>query len=84
MSARTHRCGSVIFNGTQSLTSVVSFVWTQDVFECAQAEYVDEGVPWSMIAYKDNKELLELFEGKLGILGLLNEECMLPKVRNTS
>lgn len=41
---------------------------------------MEEGVPWSMIEYKDNKELLEVFEGKLGILALLNEECMLPRV----
>jgi myosin V len=56
--------------------------FTKDVFECAQAEYVAEGVPWDMIAYKDNKELLDLFEGRLGVLSLLNEECMLPKVND--
>lgn len=52
----------------------------QDVFECAQCEYVDEGVPWAMVSYSDNRELLERFDGKLGLWALLNEECMLPKV----
>ncbi len=53
---------------------------SQDVFDCAQREYMDEGVPWSIIEYNSNSKILELLEGKMGVLALLNEECMLPKV----
>ena len=52
----------------------------QDVFDCAQREYMDEGVPWSVIEYNSNSKILELLEGKMGVIALLNEECMLPKV----
>jgi hypothetical protein len=54
------------------------------VFECAQAEYVAEGVPWTMVEYHNNDDVLELIEGKLGVLSLLNEQCMMPKVRRAA
>ena len=41
------------------------------------------GLRWEQISYKDNAHVLELVEGKigapLGIMAVLNEECMLPK-----
>ena len=57
--------------------------FTQDVFMQVQAEYQAEGLCWEHISYKDNATVLELIEGKLGvslgIMAILNEECMLPK-----
>jgi myosin heavy subunit len=48
--------------------------FTQDVFKAVQAEYQAEGIKWELINYEDNADVLELLEGRLGILDLLNEE----------
>ena len=38
-----------------------------------QQEYVKEGIEWSFIGYYDNQPCIDLIEGKLGILDLLDE-----------
>ena len=48
--------------------------FTQDVFKAVQAEYQAEGIKWELVNYEDNADVLELLEGRLGILDLLNEE----------
>ncbi|ETW06453.1 hypothetical protein H310_02709 [Aphanomyces invadans] len=53
--------------------------FTQDVFKSIQVEYEEEGIPWTKIEYADNMNVLELIEGRFGLLALLNEECMRPK-----
>lgn len=53
--------------------------FTQDVFQAVQAEYREEGLRWELISYKDNAEVIDLLEGRLGILALLNEECLMPQ-----
>jgi myosin-5 len=53
--------------------------FTQDVFKTVQQEYEEEGIPWSQITFKDNQDVLTLIEGKMGIISLLNEECVRPK-----
>jgi myosin-5 len=53
--------------------------FTQDVFQAVQSEYKEEGLEWEAIGYKDNEEVLDLLEGRYGVLTLLNEECMIPK-----
>ena len=53
--------------------------FTQDVFMTVQKEYQSEGLPWEIIKYKDNQETLDMVEGRLGIIDLLNEECLIPK-----
>jgi myosin-5 len=52
--------------------------FTKDIFQAVQQEYRDEGLQWESIGYKDNSDVLELFEGKLGVIALLNEECLMP------
>lgn len=49
--------------------------------QCLQAEYVREGVDWRFIEFVDNQDVLDLVEGKLGLLDLLDEQCRFPKVR---
>lgn len=44
-----------------------------------QEEYVREQIKWSFIEFYDNQPCIELIEGKLGILDLLDEECKMPK-----
>ena len=53
--------------------------FTEDVFKTVQAEYQSEGLEWELITYLDNADVLELLEGKLGIMDLLNEECLVPR-----
>ncbi|RHY33125.1 hypothetical protein DYB32_001959, partial [Aphanomyces invadans] len=54
--------------------------FTQDVFKSIQVEYEEEGIPWTKIEYADNMNVLELIEGRFGLLALLNEGFL---VKNT-
>ncbi|CAF0777038.1 unnamed protein product [Brachionus calyciflorus] len=51
----------------------------QHVFKLEQEEYVREQIKWSFIEFYDNQPCIELIEGKIGILDLLDEECKMPK-----
>lgn len=42
---------------------------------CAQAEYEREEIDWSYIEFVDNQDVLDLIEGKTGVLDLLDEVC---------
>jgi len=53
--------------------------FTQDIFRSVQAEYQNEGIELEEITYDDNTDVLDLIEGKLGLLAFLNEECVRPK-----
>ena len=53
--------------------------FTQDVFAGVQNEYKEEGLEWSLVDYNDNAGVLDLLEGRLGLITLLNEECQLPQ-----
>ena len=52
--------------------------FNQHVFKLEQEEYVKEGIEWDRIDYVDNQPCLDLIEGKMGILSLLDEESRLP------
>lgn len=45
-----------------------------------QAEYVREGIDWRYIEFVDNQEVLDLMEGRMGLLDLLDEQCRFPTV----
>lgn len=47
----------------------------QHVFKLEQEEYLREAIDWSFINFYDNQPCIDLIEGKLGILALLDEEC---------
>ncbi|XP_074020109.1 unconventional myosin-Vb-like [Numenius arquata] len=49
------------------------------VFKLEQEEYVAEEIPWVFVDFCDNQPCIELIEGRLGILDLLNEECKMPQ-----
>jgi len=53
--------------------------FTQDVFQTVQEEYKSEGLEWELISYKDNSDVLDLLEGRLGVWAMLNEECLMPQ-----
>ncbi|KAI8098944.1 P-loop containing nucleoside triphosphate hydrolase protein [Halteromyces radiatus] len=52
--------------------------FNQHVFKLEQEEYVREQINWTFIEFSDNQKCIELIEGKLGILSLLDEESRLP------
>eukprot|EP00887_Chlorella_sp_A99_P001914 scaffold18.g1914.t1 len=53
--------------------------FNQHVFKMEQSEYEREAIEWSYIEFVDNQDVLDLIEGRLGILDLLDETCRFPK-----
>uniref|UniRef100_A0A8D3BTU1 Myosin VC n=1 Tax=Scophthalmus maximus TaxID=52904 RepID=A0A8D3BTU1_SCOMX len=49
------------------------------VFKLEQEEYMKEDIPWTLIDFYDNQPVIDLIETKMGILDLLNEECLFPQ-----
>ncbi|CAL9696918.1 unnamed protein product [Knipowitschia caucasica] len=49
------------------------------VFKLEQEEYMKEDIPWTLIDFYDNQPVIDLIEAKMGILDLLDEECMFPQ-----
>ena len=43
-----------------------------------QEEYQREGIQWQQIDYFNNVPIVNLIEGRPGVLGLLDEECLRP------
>ncbi|KAL0586316.1 hypothetical protein ABG067_003928 [Albugo candida] len=58
--------------------------FTHDVFRSVQMEYEQEGIEWGHISYVDNCRVLQVIEGRLGIIALLNEEVTRPQGNETS
>lgn len=54
------------------------------VFKLEQEEYIHEKIDWKFIEFSDNQPTIDLIEGKLGILSLLDEESRLPSGSDTS
>ncbi|KAF9918847.1 Myosin type-2 heavy chain 1 [Lobosporangium transversale] len=52
--------------------------FNQHVFKLEQEEYVREKIDWKFIEFSDNQPCIEMIEGKLGVLSLLDEESRLP------
>ncbi|KAL7577734.1 hypothetical protein ACA910_010498 [Epithemia clementina (nom. ined.)] len=52
--------------------------FTRDIFQTVQEEYKFEGIDLEDIKYDDNSDVLELIEGRGGLLAMLNEECVRP------
>lgn len=52
--------------------------FNQHVFKLEQEEYVREQIDWTFIDFSDNQPCIDLIEGKIGILALLDEESRLP------
>ena len=50
------------------------------MFKLEQEEYVKEEIAWSFIDFYDNQPCIDLIEGKLGVLDLLDEECKVSSV----
>ncbi|KAJ7752131.1 myosin 5 [Mycena metata] len=54
------------------------------VFKLEQEEYVKEEINWTFIDFSDNQPCIDVIEGRLGVLALLDEESRLPSGSDTS
>ncbi|KAI0736473.1 P-loop containing nucleoside triphosphate hydrolase protein [Fomitopsis betulina] len=54
------------------------------VFKLEQEEYVREKINWTFIQFSDNQPCIDVIEGKLGVLALLDEESRLPSGTDAS
>ncbi|KAH9923989.1 P-loop containing nucleoside triphosphate hydrolase protein [Epithele typhae] len=52
--------------------------FNQHVFKLEQEEYVREKINWTFIDFSDNQPCIDVIEGKLGVMALLDEESRLP------
>ncbi|KAJ3599429.1 hypothetical protein NHX12_033392 [Muraenolepis orangiensis] len=59
--------------------SFEQFCINYHVFQLEQEEYVREELAWNRIEFSDNQPCINLIEGHLGLLDLLDEECRMPK-----
>ena len=53
--------------------------FTLDIFRSVQQEYEFEGIQLGEVTYSDNADVLKLIEGRMGLISVLNEECVRPK-----
>lgn len=58
--------------------------FNHDIFKVVQTEYVQEEIPLSLVTFQDNQPILDLIEGKMGIVDLLNEEVVRPMATDAS
>ncbi|KAF0708398.1 hypothetical protein As57867_006349, partial [Aphanomyces stellatus] len=47
--------------------------FNSDIFKTVQTEYIAEGIPLELVSFEDNQPILDLIEGRMGIVDLLNE-----------
>lgn len=48
------------------------------MFKLEQEEYLKEEINWTFIDFSDNQPCIDVIEGKLGVLALLDDESRLP------
>eukprot|EP00592_Proboscia_alata_P008371 CAMPEP_0194358204 /NCGR_PEP_ID=MMETSP0174-20130528/5497_1 /TAXON_ID=216777 /ORGANISM="Proboscia alata, Strain PI-D3" /LENGTH=1339 /DNA_ID=CAMNT_0039128457 /DNA_START=62 /DNA_END=4081 /DNA_ORIENTATION=+ len=58
--------------------------YTLDIFRSVQDEYEMEGIELGDVTFSDNAHVLSLVEGRMGIISVLNEECVRPKGNDVS
>ena len=73
-SVRIHFHAKTLMFCTNQYTNLSDLIF-QHVFKLEQEEYVKEQIEWSFIDFYDNQPCIDLIEGKLGLLDLLDEEC---------
>ncbi|KAG7396124.1 hypothetical protein PHYBOEH_002779 [Phytophthora boehmeriae] len=58
--------------------------FNSDVFKDVQNEYVEEGIPLTLVTFEDNQPILDLIEGRMGIVSMLNEEVLRPQATDST
>lgn len=56
---------------------ILQQIYNKNVLENEQMEYIKEGIGWDMINYNSNNHIIELFNAKLSIFGIINEQSIL-------
>ena len=63
----------------------LQYFFNRHTFTLELEAYVAEGVDGSKVSFRDNEPLIKMFlEKPIGILTLLDEECLFPKATDTS
>jgi myosin-5 len=55
-----------------------------DIFSSVQEEYDYEGIAMPEISFSDNSEVVNLVESRMGLISMLNEECLRPHGNDSS
>ena len=55
-----------------------------DIFSSVQDEYNYEGIAMPEISFTDNSDVVNLIEGRMGLISMLNEECLRPHGNDSS
>ncbi|RHY79601.1 hypothetical protein DYB28_000456, partial [Aphanomyces astaci] len=58
--------------------------FNSDIFKTVQTEYVAEGIPLELVSFDDNQPILDLIEGRMGLVDLLNETGVLAKATDAA
>lgn len=58
--------------------------FNSDVFKVVQQEYIEEDIPLTLVTFEDNQPILDLIEGRMGIVSLLNEEVLRPQASDST
>ncbi|KAI6111535.1 myosin 5 [Pisolithus croceorrhizus] len=72
------------FEHFQKVRSVEVVYFNSHVFKLEQEEYMKEQINWTFIDFSDNQPCIDVIEGKLGVLALLDEESRLPSGSDAS
>jgi len=58
--------------------------YNMDIFKSVQDEYQYEGIELNDITFVDNSNVVNLIEGRMGLIAVLNEECIRPNGKDSS
>jgi len=58
--------------------------YNMDIFKSVQDEYLYEGIELNDITFVDNSHVVNLIEGRMGLIAVLNEECIRPNGKDSS
>ncbi|KAF0733977.1 hypothetical protein Ae201684_009154 [Aphanomyces euteiches] len=58
--------------------------FNSDIFKTVQTEYIQEGIPLELVSFEDNQPILDLVEGRMGLIDLLNETGVLAKATDAA
>jgi myosin-5 len=53
--------------------------FTETIIDAVMEEYNQEGITVEKIEHENNDTVIRFFEGKMGLMSLLNEECIRPQ-----
>ncbi len=58
--------------------------FTETIIDGVIEEYQLEGIPLEKIEHHDNDGVINFLEGRMGLISLLNEQCLIPKTTDSA